>query len=440
MFIRNFNKFKRKLSIYNVYIENMKEYAIIYNTCSGKICKISKPLDIIYNKNVIDLLTQKGFLVDERIDEFQELLNVSRSIAEDTNHPNVDITLAPSLKCNMRCKYCFENGIKLESKLNVITEQTLEDVENFILGIANRESVENLNLIWFGGEPLLESELIIKFSNLIRKKLQPSKQMHVRIITNGLLLSFDMLHSLISGCGLESVQISIDGLQDRYSQTHQVNGRVFEKVVDNIILSSNYIKTTIRLNTSMSNINDIYKLIEMLSIKINRKDNVIFKISEIINYNNIENFPVETYNFGTFRNFYRELARYIHNLGFNQECDYIEGFYPLGCKYYYKNNYVIDPNGNLYKCEHHMGENDFILGNVALGLQQESYCHHIYYNHLIDERCKACNIYPICKYASCQDYRQFVSSTPCNIYTEQLNAIITDIVSNFESLSIDIIN
>ena len=430
------SELRKKWSMYNVSIVDTPTCAIIYNTQSGKICRIRKTPSMELNNVSTAWLVHRGFLVDEQYDEFDNLLKRSRAISEECNHPDIDITLTPSLKCNMRCRYCFENEIRSKTTPRLISSENLKHAENFIIDIANRENVKNLNLTWFGGEPLIHSELLINFSKKIRSRLHNSKQLHVRVITNGSLLSPELLQKLINVGGLESVQISIDGEWDLFSQIRQVDKKIYDKIVDNIILCSNYTQTTLRLNTSPTNVDDIYKFIKKLSDRVTKKENIIFKISEIINYNN-DTFFIETFRPGVFRKIYRKLAKYINNLGFNQKWNYIEGYYPLGCKYFYKNNYVIDPDGNLYKCEHHMGEPDFILGNVAYGLKDENMCHHIYYNDGIDNICKTCSLYPVCKYASCHDYRQFLINNQCNIYDEQFATIVSDITENLKYLLIE---
>ena len=363
-------------------------------------------------------------------------------MAEDNGHSQIDITFAPSLRCNMHCDYCFQNEIRAHGETGVIDRNGIDSTIEFIKKQANRNNVETLNLIWFGGEPLLNVELLKDFTKRLKQSLLASVKLNTKIITNSILLTPSLLHLLIAECDLKSVQISIDGGKERYSKTRGISADLFDRVIDNVIMCSESIETIVRLNISPVNISELFQFIKDISSRIKNKNNIRFKISEIINYSRNNKLSIPVFQPGDFRRIYRKFSIYIKQMGFNIECYYIEKFYPIGCKYFLPNNYAIDPYGNLYKCEHHFGEGAYIVGTVEDGLVELEKKLHIYSNDNIDHRCTECNIYPLCKYATCLDYRQFMGNNQkqCNCYELQykiLQADIRDNISNFPITDIE---
>lgn len=67
----------------------------------------------------------------------------------------LNITLMMTMKCNFRCKYCFENSINSSYRLRVLDEKL------FVLWLINlikKYNIKKVDLCFHGGEPLLEVE------------------------------------------------------------------------------------------------------------------------------------------------------------------------------------------------------------------------------------------------------------------------------------------
>ena len=268
------------------------------------------------------------------------------------------------------------------------------------------------------------------------QRIRPEVTLNTKVITNGLLLSPKRVQELVAECNLHSVQISIDGLKDRYSSIRGVKGDCYERVVNNIVLCSETTHTRVRLNATPDNLDELYEFVEMLEKIVVDKKNLSVRLSEVMDYSRSSSMKV--FPAGSFRTAYRAFAKHLYSLGFPIDCYYTESFYPVGCKYFLHDNVAIDPKGRLYKCEHHFGESEYIIGDVFNGLRQDIGPMHIYSNDRIDIRCKKCELYPICKYASCMDYRAFIGDdvNTCCCYTTQLECIMKDIESNKSHLKI----
>jgi len=118
-----------------------------------------------------------------------------------------DITLEVTRKCNFKCDYCFVNQSNSELTYDV-GKKTID----FFFKNANEG---NINLIFFGGEPLLKFKLIKQIISYSKKKLRSIKNsMNFIIVTNGSLFTKD----IIKYCKNENVKflLSLDG--DKKSQ------------------------------------------------------------------------------------------------------------------------------------------------------------------------------------------------------------------------------
>lgn len=132
--------------------------------------------------------------------------------AIDTKHSHkrdiVRITLHVSNDCNLRCKYCYANGGAYNNTRSLMTRETASRFVNYCC--ENFNSVENI--VFFGGEPLLNPDIIKTVCQLFRIKYHKgeiSKLPKFGAITNGTILT-DEIYSLISEY-FSFLTISVDG-------------------------------------------------------------------------------------------------------------------------------------------------------------------------------------------------------------------------------------
>jgi uncharacterized protein len=170
-----------------------------------------------------------------------------------------EVIVFPTEKCNLRCAYCyedFENG-----------RMSDEIVQGVMKLIGKRlPQVDTLNVAWFGGEPLLETDII-------RRVLQHGMDIapdHLTssATTNGVFLTrdvFEELHAL----NLRNYQISLDGTEEYHDKTRgRINGRgSFRAVYDNICSiqrTSHQTTVVLRIHLHADNERSIYDLLEQL--------------------------------------------------------------------------------------------------------------------------------------------------------------------------------
>ena len=144
-----------KASKYNIYVKK-KHGVICFNTFHDIYSFMSAELYELIQAEEYDKISDRqkkylfksGFLIEQ--DDELALLKNEHSKAVGING-TYELTLLPSLDCNLRCWYCFEKHIK-NSHLNVITQNL---ILNYVDSILCRDDIKFLNLELFGGEPLL---------------------------------------------------------------------------------------------------------------------------------------------------------------------------------------------------------------------------------------------------------------------------------------------
>lgn len=86
-------------------------------------------------------------------DDFDEVDALRKRIDEiDNNDSFLLLHINPTLDCNFRCWYCYENHIKG----SCMTPETYGNVVKLVKNrIAKQPNLKYLQLSFFGGEPLL---------------------------------------------------------------------------------------------------------------------------------------------------------------------------------------------------------------------------------------------------------------------------------------------
>ena len=435
---------KYKASRYNIVIKQ-DEDIIIYNCYRGGITKLRLDLwDRInrsaFYKNEIeyfDELFRDGYIVDEQLDEYQRV-KMQREERIASLYPKiVSYVLVPTLSCNLNCCYCFEKYLKKDDFNNKITQEMLDKIEKFILNENNyNNQLKTIILHWFGGEPLLCYDQIISFSQQLKRELsQRGIQLISRMTSNGVLLSKEKIESLTLNCGLKKIQITLDGMAKSYCEKKQTNLSTFNKVIENIILSTYYLETTIRLNADKNNFEELKELMQLLFTSNINKNNLKVSFAQIRNYTNdsfLDSNCLNDYEFWKYKKqFYDFLKQFNYYDNTNEQLPVFVPFSYCGIRT--KHNFVIDFSGNLYKCEHYMGDETKKVGTVQNGIYfNEEY---IKSQNFIDKtKCKLCNIYPCCNYAECSVMFDLTGNNNCSCYSDQVKIIKESVIDYLKNL------
>lgn len=434
-----------KPSIYNVFIEQDKEYTTIFNSFSGGIIKLENEIYTVlknglFTKNQInyfDELIKGGYIVLKDIDEYRRVYILHENYNMNPNPTTVSYVLVPTLNCNLRCVYCFQKNYTRNKSGEIFSKGAMTSIIDFIVQEnQGNTNLRNIKINWFGGEPLLCFESIILFYEQLSDRLS-EKNISIKtgITTNGVLLNEERLILLKNKCNLEKIQITVDGEEKTYCTKKQTTTDIFNKVLENIYLSSKYVRTVVRLNADKSNFDELKRLALLIKHKAG-KENLILHFAQLRNYTNDENVNNVYFNDYEYwvakKEFYqtlknsgqdqKNLTRKLPSFSFNSFCGLVA-----------KQNYVIDYKGNLFKCEHQIGDEKYCVGNIKYGL----FYNNIYQNAVKlsnDVKCKQCNLFPCCNYAQCNIMHNFAGKKKCMIYENQLLVLQSKVKEYLQNL------
>ena len=203
-----------KESKYNFIIEGKDGNTLFYNTRMGSLAVVEPHKKQQYDlfirdeaeldNDFLSQLKYCGFLVEDGFDEKLDIKMRLLSSRYDTSV--LSLTITPTMACNFRCVYCFENGHYGHGKMSIsVQDKIIELVEKEVCHI------EKLVITWYGGEPLLAMDVI----ELLTPRLKKICDNHnvdysASMVTNGYLLNTDMCEKL-DRCHIEDVQITLDG-------------------------------------------------------------------------------------------------------------------------------------------------------------------------------------------------------------------------------------
>lgn len=130
----------------------------------------------------------------------------------------IDITS----RCNLRCAHCY-NQERYWDKESKYREYSYDE----IVCIVNKLSNLNFTRIHLlGGEPLMSSNIL----DMIKEAT--SQNLKVSIVTNGTLLTKEVMYNLCD-LGVSSISISLDGITEESNDKIRGKG-VFKKVISNL--------------------------------------------------------------------------------------------------------------------------------------------------------------------------------------------------------------
>lgn len=231
---------------------------LLYHTLMGTLLFLSKEeaSQITSHPELIDL----WFLVPDQNDDFyfcQQVHKISRLLKPVPKNIN-QYTILPSTGCNARCFYCFEKGTNPIS----MTQETADKVVNYIVAHRGKGSVK---IRWFGGEPLINTQVIDRICSDLAAKNIPFKS---SMVSNGYLFDESKVQKATVLWQLKKVQITIDGTKETYNKVknYVYSGvNAFDRVLNNIqLLTDAGIHVKVRLNVDLNNIDEMSELVTQL--------------------------------------------------------------------------------------------------------------------------------------------------------------------------------
>ena len=179
------------------------------------------------NHPILGLFKNRGLICD-----YDELAAIEAQGRIDCALPDrVALVVCPTLACNFDCPYCFENH-----GAGKMTPEVQDDVVALAKRMMEACGAKDLKITWFGGEPLLATDVIESLSErLIALVDERGGSYDAGIITNGYLLTQDVA-DMLARMRISMLQVTLDGLAPSHNATRPLagGGPTFERIVSNL--------------------------------------------------------------------------------------------------------------------------------------------------------------------------------------------------------------
>ncbi len=189
-------------------VYDLLESGVEFNTedCPAEVLDSLKayPRDeIIGAYSELKSLKDTGLLFSE--DDYEKFADMM------VNSPLKAMCLHVSHDCNLRCKYCFAEQGVYGGKAEVMSEEVAKAAIDFL--IARSGSRRNLELDFFGGEPLMNFDVVKKTVEYARSlEKEHNKNFRFTMTTNGVLLNEEISEYL--NREMHNVVLSLDGRKE----------------------------------------------------------------------------------------------------------------------------------------------------------------------------------------------------------------------------------
>lgn len=229
-------------------------YNIVLDICSGSVHAVDDiAYDIIadYQSTDRQTLIEKTASkypaeplsdIEECYDQITELKNAGKLFCEDAFKPMAGALKAKTSgvikalclhiahTCNLNCSYCFASQGKYHGERALMSYEVGKRALDFL--VENSGSRHNLEVDFFGGEPLMNFDVVKKLVEYARS-IEKEKNKHFRftLTTNGVLVDDDVIE--FANKEMSNVVLSLDGrkeVHDRYRVDYAGNGS-WEKIV-----------------------------------------------------------------------------------------------------------------------------------------------------------------------------------------------------------------
>lgn len=339
---------------------------------------------------------------DEDIDKVKKHIMTKLS-----SNKTLRLTVNPTLDCNLRCWYCYEQ----HNKKAYMDEPTINSISDFVKLQLNK-GVEKVNLSFFGGEPLLTaSKRAIPIAETISEICkEKGKLLTLHFTTNGSLLKPAITDKLVNLNLPTSFQIAFDGDRVLHDKTKNWNGLgtydIVLKNIDYALSKGFYIN--IRCNYTAENIASFKNLVDDIS-NLKNVDKSLIGIS----LQRVWQEPAtkELYEQAKF------ICDYAKTLGFNPDLggEVCSNGY---CYADYDNSYVINYNGEVFKCTARDFDSSHKMGRINEKGELVDVDATYRSSMRIKPYCLKCSLLPICTICS-QAHRENLKNECPNIISEK---------------------
>lgn len=323
--------------------------------------------------------------------------------------------------CNLACKYCFADEGEYKGDKGMMSFEVGKQALDFL--IANSGNRRNLEVDFFGGEPLMNFDVVKQLVRYGREQEKiHNKNFRFTLTTNGVLLNDDIMDFINEE--MANVVLSVDGrkeIHDLMRPTRNGKGSYdlimpkFQKLAESRKQKNYYVRGTFTHN-NLDFAEDVLSLadlgFEQISVEpVVAQDDQDYAIREsdipkiCDEYDKLAKALIERKKNGKEVNFFHFM---IDLSGGPCVAKRLSGC-GSGTEYL-----AVTPWGDLYPCHQFVGQDEFLLGNVFDGVKKTDIC----------DEFKLCNVYAKSKCKDC--FARFYCSGGCAANSYNFTGAIND--------------
>ena len=415
-------------------------YNIVLDVCSGSVHVVDDLVyDIIslYEENdkeqIIKALSQYDSAdVSEAYDEVAQLVEDGTLFTDDVYKDYIidfkkrktvvkALCLHIAHDCNLACRYCFAEEGEYHGRRALMSFEVGKKALDFL--VANSGNRVNLEVDFFGGEPLMNWDVVKQLVEYGRSLEKPNnKKFRFTLTTNGILLNDEILEFVNKEMG--NIVLSIDGRKEINDKMRPFRGGQgsydiivpkFQKVAESRDQMNYYVRGTFTHNNldfskDVLHLADLgFKQISVEPVVAQPTDDYAIREEDLPilkeEYDKLAVEMIKRKKEGKAFNFFHFM---IDLQGGPCVAKRLSGC-GSGTEYL-----AVTPWGDLYPCHQFVGNEKFLMGNVDTGVVRDD----------IRDEFKCCNVYAKDKCKKC--FAKFYCSGGCAANSYNFHGNIND--------------
>jgi len=309
-------------------------------------------------------LSALGLIVPEDLDEYEgeRVAFQDRLRARET----LKITIAPTMACNLRCTYCFQQHLRRSPLLD-------RGIQCGIVELVRR-LMQGTNLLvvqWFGGEPLLAWPQICEMTaDFQRICADCGASYYAEMLSNGTLLSADKIAQL-DQIAVRALQIPLDGDVATYALRKRIpidKARAFHEFLAGHLqqIVDKTGSVTIRVNVDRDNPDGGKEVVRMIRAAGCVDPRIDFRLGFLNTSRGIlECIPHDCFSPNEFGDAENDFRRFLAEQGYHVYGQPSSRRFP--CAAPLDHSFTVDPTGRIGKCVPSIGTGESVFAHIYPG-------------------------------------------------------------------------
>ena len=391
-------------------VEKAEAYKALENKFAGRTGELSEIVDEIYELKENGMLFAED-LYEKSINAFKKRETVVKALCLHIAHD-----------CNLKCRYCFAEEGEYHGRRALMSYEVGKKALDFL--VANSGSRVNLEVDFFGGEPLMNWQVVKDLVAYGRSLEEPHhKKFRFTLTTNGILLNDEIIE--FANREMANIVLSVDGRKEIHDRMRPLAGGQgsydlvipkFQKVAESRKQTNYYVRGTFThfnkdFAADVCHLADLgFKQISVEPVVAKEGEDYALVESDIpellAEYDKLAAEMVRRHREGKGFNFFHFMIDleggpcvYKRLSGCGSGTEYL----------------AVTPWGDFYPCHQFVGQDDFLMGNVDEGIT----------NPGIRDQFLECNVYSKEKCRNC--FAKFYCSGGCAANSYNFHGNINDV-------------